>query len=249
MRVAVAGGTGLLGRHVVSSLRTAGDDPDVLARSTGVDLTTGVGLEVALSGVDAVIDVSNTTAARKKDSIAFFGAGTTNLLRAGERAGVRRHVLVSIVGADRVDLGYYAGKRRQEALALASGRPVTILRSTQFFEFAGQLIDRSRGPFAVIPRMLIQPVAAHEVADALVALVRGPLGVAPELAGPEPLELTDLARAVRETRGDRKLLLPVRPPGAVGRAMAGGALLPADDAQRGGQTFAEWLADLQPVSR
>src|SRR4029077_10240773 len=116
---------------------------------------------------------------------AFFGVGTTNLLRAGERAGVRRHVLVSIVGADRVDLGYYLGKRRQEALALGSGRPVSILRSTQFHEFAGQLLDRSRGPVAVIPRMRIQPVAAHEVASALAALVRGPLGLAPELAGPE----------------------------------------------------------------
>jgi uncharacterized protein YbjT (DUF2867 family) len=249
MRIAVAGGTGLVGRYVVERLKAAGETPVILTRGAGVDITTGAGLDRALQGVDALIDVSNTTSARQKDAIAFFEAGTSHLLQAGEQAGVRRHVILSIVGADRVDFGYYFGKRRQEALALGSGRPVSILRSTQLYEFTGQLIDRSAGPFAVIPRMRIQPVAAREVADALVDLVDGPLGVAPELAGPEQRELTELARAVLKRRGSKKVLLPVRAPGRTGRAMADGALLPTDDGPRGYVTFAEWLADLAPATR
>jgi uncharacterized protein YbjT (DUF2867 family) len=249
MRIAVAGGTGLVGRHVVANLTAAGQVPVILARSAGIDITTGEGLDAALRDVDAVIDVSNTTSMRRKDAVAFFEAGTTQLLRAGARAGVRRHVLLSVVGSDRVDLGYYAGKRRQEALALGVGRPVSVLRSTQFHELAGQLIDRSGGPVAVVPRMRIQPVAAQEVADALVALVHGPLGVAPELAGPEELELADLVRDVLAARGLKRLLLPVRIPGRGGRAIADGALLPTGAGPRGRRTFADWLADTAPATR
>lgn len=250
MRVAVAGGTGLVGRYVVSALSAAGDTPVILARAAGVDITTGAGLDAALTGVDALVDVSNATSTKKKGSVAFFDAGTTNLLAAGARAGVRHHVILSIVGIDLVDFGYYFGKRRQEALALASGRPVSILRSTQFHEFADQLLDRGTGPIAVIPRMQVQPVAAREVAGALVELVTGPpVGMAPELGGPQRRELTDLARAVRTARGSKKLLLELRVPGAAGKAMAGGALVPRGDGPRGRQTFDEWLATLSPVTR
>jgi uncharacterized protein YbjT (DUF2867 family) len=250
MRVAVAGGTGLVGRLVVPALSGAGHVPVVLARAQGVDITNGVGLDEALADVDVVIDVSNVASTRKKDSTAFFEAGTTRLLEAGARAGVRHHVLLSIVGIDRVDFGYYFGKRRQEALALASGQPVSILRSTQFHEFAGQLLDRATGPVAVIPRMRIQPVAAHEVADALVALAAGPpLGMAPELGGPQRRELAEVVRAVRTARGSRQLVLPVQVPGAAGEAMAAGALLPTGDGPRGRQTFDEWLAYAPMVTR
>ena len=176
MRVAVAGGSGLAGRLVVRALVAAGHVPTVVARSTGVDLTTGAGLDEALAGVDAVIDVSNVVATRKQGSVAFFAASTANLLGAGARAGVRHHVVLSIVGVDRVDFGYYFGKRRQEELARASGRPVSILRTTQFHEFAGQLLVRNAGPVVVVPRMQVQPVAAREVADALVALATGTAG-------------------------------------------------------------------------
>ena len=243
MRVAVAGGTGLVGQRVMSALAAAGHDPEILARATGVDITTGSGLAAALAGVQAVIDVSNTTRSRRRDSIAFFEAGTARLLEAGARAGVQHHVILSIVGIGVVDFGYYAGKRRQEQLALASGRPVSILRATQLYEFAGQLLDRSAGPIAVLPRMLVQPIAAREVAGALAELVTGPaVGMAREMAGPERHQFTELVRAVRTARGSRKLLVTVRLPGAAGKAMAGGALLPAGEGPRGSQTFDEWLA-------
>jgi uncharacterized protein YbjT (DUF2867 family) len=250
MRVAVAGGTGLVGRLLVPALENAGHVTVVLARATGVDITSGVGLDGALAGVDVVIDVSNVATLKKNESIAFFEVGTTRLLEAGARAGVRHHVVLSIVGIDRVDFGYYLGKHRQEALAVGSGRPVSILRSTQFHEFAGQLLDRGPGPIVVTPRMQVQPVAAREVAGALVELAAGPpVGMAPDLGGPQQRELIDLVRAVRSARGSKKLVLPVRLPGTAGRAMSTGALLPSGDGPRGRQTFDEWLACIAPVSR
>ena len=173
-RLAVAGGTGLIGRMVTDRVRAAGYRPVVLARSTGVDLRTGTGLDAALAGVDAVIDVVNIGTQRRRTAVDFFGTATATLLRAERRAGVRHHVTLSIVGIDRVDTGYYAGKRRQEEVVTRGDVPWTILRSTQFHEFAGMLLDLLPGPVAVVPNQLSRPVAAREVADHLVALAAGP---------------------------------------------------------------------------
>jgi uncharacterized protein YbjT (DUF2867 family) len=118
-----------------------------------------------------------------------------------------------------------------------------VLRATQFHEFAEQTLARSRGPLAVVPRMRSQPVAAREVGAELARLAVGPaLGLAPELAGPEVLEVTDMVREVVRRRGLRTAVLPVRVPGRAGRAMAGAALLPTGTGPRGRQPFAEWLA-------
>jgi uncharacterized protein YbjT (DUF2867 family) len=250
MRVAVAGGTGLVGGHVVDALRKAGHEPVVLARSTGVDLTTGLGLAKALTGVDTVIDVSNLITTRRRASVAFFTSGTENLLAAGRLAGVRHHVVLSIVGVDRVDFGYYAGKRRQEELALDGTVPASVLRATQFHEFAWQLLTRSGGPLAVVPRMRVQPVAAQEVAAALVALAAGaPAGLAPELAGPHVHELVDLARRTARALGQHRRVVGIRIPGSTGRAMAHGALLPTGQTSgcpRGSLAFDQWLAGFTP---
>ena len=243
MRIAVAGGTGVVGRHVVAAAGEVGHEAVVLARSHGVDLVTGQGLDAALAGVEAVIDASNVITTARRRSVAFFTAATEHLLAAGQRAGVGHHVVLSIVGIDRVDFGYYEGKRVQEQLALAGPVPASVLRATQFHEFAGQVLARSRGPVALVPRMLTQPVAAREVATALVGLAAGPAGgFAPELAGPQIHQLIDLARQVAKVPGRRKVVAPVRLPGATGRAMASGGLLPAGPGPRGQQTFASWLA-------
>jgi uncharacterized protein YbjT (DUF2867 family) len=242
MRVAVAGGTGLVGRYVVSALTQQGYDPVVLARSTGADVVTGTGLDAALDGASAVIDVSNTTTMSGAESVAFFSAATKNLLAAGARAGIKHLVALSIVGIDRVPFGYYEGKQAQEALLLNGSAPATVLRATQFHEFADQVLARGRGPIAMIPKMRIQPVAAREVADALVDLVGGePIGMAPELAGPEELLLVDMARQVVRARSARRLVVPVRVPGAAGRAMIDGGQLPKGGGLRGTETFAHWL--------
>jgi uncharacterized protein YbjT (DUF2867 family) len=232
---------------VVAAAAAAGHSPVVLSRSRGVDLTTGRGLDDALDGVEAVIDVSNVTTTTRRRAVKFFVAATEHLLSAGQRTGVKHHVALSIVGVDRVDLGYYYGKRAQEALVLSGAVPASVLRTTQFHEFAGQLLARSPGPLAFVPRMQTQPVAASEVAAALVDLAGGhAVGLAPEMAGPEIHEMVDLARRVLAATAQRRAVVPLRLPGATGKAMATGALLPTDPGPRGKQTFALWLTATGP---
>ncbi|MCS7478456.1 SDR family oxidoreductase [Umezawaea endophytica] len=242
MRVAVAGGTGLIGTMVVDRLAEAGHEPVVLSRSRGVDLTTGAGLAAALAGCAAVVDASNVTTMRRAVSVDFFGAVARNLLAAGVDAGIDHVVVLSIVGVDEVDLGYYFGKREQEKLVSGGPLPWTILRATQFHEFPDSLIEGAVGPFVPVPRMLSRPVAAAEVAAALVDLVLKPAGgyVQP-IAGPEELWMADMTRRYVRARGERKVLVPIRLPGQAGKRMAAGGLLPDGPYTRGVQTFAEFL--------
>lgn len=242
-RLAVAGGTGLVGRLLVGMARERGWRPVVLSRSTGVDLSTGAGLDAVLDGVDTVIDVTNTTAAKRSATIDFFGSTSENLVRAGQRAGVRHHLTLSIVGIDRVDTGYYAGKRRQEEVVTAGAVPWTILRATQFYEFTEQMLNLVRGPVAVVPRMLSRPVAAGEVAAHLLELADGsPGGRVPEIAGPAIYRMADLVRQLVGARGLRRPVWELPAIGAVARAAASGGLLPAGPGPRGTETFEHWLS-------
>ena len=242
MRVAVAGGTGWSGKRVAASLRARGHQPVVLSRSTGVDLTTGHGLDERLDGVEAVIDVSNVVTRSAAEAVRFFEAATSHLLRAEQRAGIGHHVVLSIVGCDRVDLGYYFGKRRQEELVLGGPVPVTVLRATQFHEFAAQML-RSREPVVRVPRMRSQPVALTEVADHLADLATGEaLGRAPEMGGPEPdLWMDDMVSRLATVRGDDRLLERADMPDDVARQINDGGLLPTAPGPRGRITFGEWL--------
>lgn len=246
-KVAVAGGTGVVGRYVVAAVAAQGHTPVVLSRSAGVDLVTGRGLDEALAGADAVVDVSNVTTLSRRRSVAFFETATRHLVDAGRRAGVAHHVALSIVGCDRVDLGYYAGKVRQEELVLAAGVPGSVLRATQFHEFPGQLVERGRGP-VVVPDMLSQPIAAREVGAALAELALGdPVGMAPEIAGPEQLRMPEMVRALLRARGEDRRVWTLRLPGRAARAAATGGLLPTGPGPRGVQTYAEWLAAEVPT--
>ncbi|NKF30926.1 NAD-dependent epimerase/dehydratase family protein, partial [Pseudomonas sp. BGM005] len=128
MRIAVAGGTGVVGRHTVAAAQAAGHDVVVLSRSAGVDVITGVGLDTALQGVGAVIDVTNTTTLSATKAVAFFERATRTLLAAEESAGVEHHVALSIVGIDGIDASYYAGKLAQERAVAAGSVPFTIAR-------------------------------------------------------------------------------------------------------------------------
>jgi uncharacterized protein YbjT (DUF2867 family) len=233
---------------VVDSLAGSGHEPVVLSRSSGVDLVTGAGLAAALAGVGAVIDVSNVTTTRRAVAEQFFTATTTQLRDAAATAGVGHYVLLSIVGVDRVDLGYYAGKRRQEQLLAAGPVPWTVLRVTQFHEFADQVLERLRGPVAVLPAMRSRPVAVAEVADALVeAVTAGPVdGYATELAGPEVLWLADMARLVLRRRGERRHVLSVPWPARVGRELRAGGSLPLGEFREGKRTFADYLDTIEP---
>src|SRR5690625_2609464 len=146
MRVAVAGGTGVVGRHVVKSVRTAGHEPVVLSRSRGVDLASGRGLTAALDGVDAIVDVANISTLARRPATRFFTTVSRRLQEAGAAAGVRHLVTLSIVGVDRVGLGYYQGKLAQEAVASSGPVPGTVLRAAKYNEFAEPTIARQRRP-------------------------------------------------------------------------------------------------------
>ena len=247
MRVAVAGGTGVVGSHVVTVLRRAGHDPVVLARSEGVDVVTGRGVAAALTGADAVIDVTNMETLSRRRATAFFTAGTTRLLEAARSANVRHHVLLSIVGVDRVGLGYYRAKVEQERLVETSQWPFTVLRATQFHEFPGQLLARSPGPIVLMPRMRIRPVAAVEVAERLAAIATcDPLGTRQEIAGPQVHDLVDLARRVEAQRERPRRIIPLPVLGKAAHAVAGAALLPGADATLGTVTFDDWLTAERP---
>lgn len=252
VRIAVAGGTGLAGRQTVKALGDAGNDAVVLARSAGVELTTGRGLAAALVGVDAVIDVSNTPTASAQQARAFFTATTGQLLAAERHAGVRHHVVLSIVGVDRVEGNpHYAGKRAQERAALAGPVPVTVLRATQFFDYAAMVVGWTRrGQVATVPPLLIQPVAVADVADVLVQVAAGaPRNGVRELAGPEPQDLVDMVRRMLAARGESLRLIP-RWGGLFGVELAGEVLLPGPDAQIAPTSFETWLAaQAQPAIR
>ena len=244
VRIAVAGGTGLAGRRTVEALGDAGHDAVVLARSAGVDLTTGSGLAGALVGVDAVIDAANTPTVSPEQARAFFTATTGQLLAAEHRAGVRHHVVLSIVGVDRVQgNAHYAGKRAQEQAALAGPVPATILRATQFFDYAAMVVGWTRrGQVATVPPLLIQPVAVADVADVLVQVAVGaPHDGVRELAGPEPQDLVDMVRRMLAARGESLRLIP-RWGGLFGVELAGEVLLPGPDAQLAPTSFETWLA-------
>lgn len=197
MRIAVIGGTGVAGRYTVKALRRTGHDAVVLSRSRGVDVSTGKGLDEALVGADAVIDVINLQAPDVQSTQDLFLTATRNILAAEQRAKVRHHVLLSIVGLDRIEgNAHYAGKRLREEILLSAPIPVTIQRATQFHEFAGMVMEWTRqGDVATVPLLLVQPVAASDVGEVLAEVSAGdPQGRAPDLAGPERQDLVDMAR-------------------------------------------------------
>lgn len=244
MRIAVAGGTGTVGRHTVEAVRAAGHDAVVLSRSQGVDLVTGKGLDYALAGADAVIDVASIETLKASAAIEFFTAATGNLVSAAANAGVGHVVLLSIVGIDRIPYDYYAGKIAQEKIVEASRVPWTILRATQFHEFAGQMFERAKlGPIHVAPNARTQPVAASEVGERLAALAAAdPQGRVRDLAGPREEQLSDMVRAFARRTGFRGWIPRINVPGPQMAGMRAGHALPGPDADLGRQSFTEWLA-------
>lgn len=245
MRIAVAGGTGTVGREIVAVAHARGHETVAIARSTGVDLRTGAGLDAALDGADAVIDASSVGTMSAEESTAFFRATAETLLTAAARTGVGHALLLSIVGIDRNPHGYYAGKVAQEQVWAHSTMPSTIVRATQFHEFAGQVAGQARlGPLQLAPRARTQPIAAAEVAAHLVGLVETPVaGRATDIAGPREEDLAAMIRAWVRHQGRRGPVMPVSLPGAQMRGMRAGLALPGPDAQVLGPTFTDWLAE------
>jgi uncharacterized protein YbjT (DUF2867 family) len=247
MRIAVAGATGNIGSRTAATLERDGHDVVRISRSLGMDLLTGDGLDDALTGVEAVVDATNAPATHRADMVTYFGTTTRNLLAAEERAGVRHHVLLSIVGIHRVEgNAHYAGKREQERLVAAGPVPWTIVPATQFHDFAEMVASwTEQDGVATIAPLLVQPIAPANVADVLAEIATGgPKGRYVDVAGPEPQDLVDMARRTNQARGRTVKLVPTWS-GLFGTAMAGDVLMPGEDARIEPTTFDEWLAELR----
>lgn len=248
MRIAVAGATGNIGGRTAAALADAGHDVVRISRSLGVDLTTGAGLDAALAGVDAVVDTTNFGGTDRAEAVAHFGTTTGNLLAAEQRAGVRHHVLLSIVGIHDVDgNAHYAGKREQERLVAESPVPWTIVPATQFHDFAAMVAGwTEHDGAATIAPLLIQPIAPADIATVLAEIATGtPQGRYRDVAGPETQDLVDMARRTNDAQGRTLRLIPTWS-GIFGPEMAGTALLPAANARIAPTTFDTWLKTLSP---
>jgi uncharacterized protein YbjT (DUF2867 family) len=246
-KIAVAGATGRVGRPTVEVLEAAGHEVVPMSRSTGVDVVTGEGLREALAGVDSIVDAASWPTNEQKPATDFFIAASRNLQEEGERAGVQRIVMVSIIGADRATAGYIASKVPHEQTMRSGPIPVSILRAAQFHEFVPLFLEWGRqGDVIYVPEMRTQLVAARTVAEALAEMVNGAAPAAedsiPEIAGPREESLVEMAKLVAARRGDSARIEVVSDPDDPEQALwASGALLPSPHAVLAGPTFEQWL--------
>lgn len=245
MRIVVAGGTGLIGSKVVALLRARGHDAVPAAPETGFDTITGQGVADTLTGADAVIDVTNRAVFEPEVVMDFFTTSTRNLLSAEKAAGVWHHVVLSIVGTDRLSHpGYLDAKAAQERLVAGSGTPFTIVRSTQFFEnLAAMGAGSARGDRIVLPAADLQPIAAADVAAALTDVVTAPSsdGVV-EIAGPERGTFSRFIGPVLAARGDTRPVTTDPGAGYFGVPIVRDSLVPVGEARIGATTFTQWSA-------
>jgi uncharacterized protein YbjT (DUF2867 family) len=257
-RIAVAGATGTLGGHVVDVLEDAGHDVVAMARSGGVDVITGDGLADALAGVECIVDVASGPSPEQGAATEFFTTAARNLQQAGEQAGVKRIVVVSVIGCDRFTAGYNAAKVAHERAALSGPIPAHILRSAQFHEIVALLVAwGTRGAVSFVPKWRTQPVAARAVAEALAELVTngsapdpGPASAIPEIAGPREESLVEMAKLLVARRGDRVRIEGASDPDDPDRELVEtGGLLPGPGATLAGPTFEQWLNSGQPQGR
>jgi len=216
MKIAIAGGTGTLGRLVAGELRVRGHEVRVLSRGAPeyrVDLTTGAGLDEALVGCEVVVDASNNSS---RTAAATLVDGTRRLLAAGQAAGVAHHVCVSIVGCELVPQGYFAAKAKQEDLVAGGTVPWTIVRATQFHEYVAALLAAgARWRALPVPRALVQPVACADVARTVAgAAERAARHGQVAIAGPDVVTARELAWRWRRATGTRAVLVPLDGPGA-----------------------------------
>ncbi|QJS13787.1 SDR family oxidoreductase [Streptomyces argyrophyllae] len=242
MKVAVIGGTGLIGSQVVGNLRAAGHEAVPHSHSTGVDVISGQGLDAAVAGADVVVNTTNSPTF-DADSLAFFQTSMDNLLAAAVKGGVGHIVILSIVGVDQVpELDYYRAKVLQENILAAGPVPYSIVRATQFMEFMDDVLSwTSDGDTVRLPPTPIQPIAARDVAQAVAEVAVGaPLGGILDIAGPEVFTLDELGRTTLSRKGDPRAV--VTDPAAGMFAVVQGDVLTDPHARLAPTRYEEWLA-------
>ena len=253
MKIAVAGATGRVGRHVSEVLAERGHEVVAMSRATGVDIITGAGLDAALAGVEVIVDAATGPSPERQAATEFFVTAARNLQAAGVRAGVRRAVVVSIINVDQTAGGYGLAKIAHEDAWRSGPIPVRIVRAAQFHEFVAQLLAwGTRGEVAYVPEMRTQIVSARTVAEVVADVATspadlddsaGPAGIV-EIAGPREEDLARLAALLVARRGTPVKVQAVRDPADPDADLqATGGLLPGPGARLAGPTFEEWLGE------
>ena len=244
MKLVIIGGTGLIGSRLVARLRARGHEAVPASPDTGVNAFTGQGLDGVLQGASVVVDVSNSPSFEAAAVMEFFTTSTRHLLQHAAAAGVRHYVALSVVGTERIpDSPYLRAKNAQETLIETGGIPYSIVHATQFFEFITRIADEATDGRAVrLPPVLIQPMAADDVAEAVAAVAAGaPLNATVEIGGPQVFRFDDLIRQGLAARNDPRDVVADPHARYFGAELAERSLIPAENARLGRVSLQEWL--------
>jgi uncharacterized protein YbjT (DUF2867 family) len=244
VKIVIIGGTGLIGSRTVDRLRARWHAVVVASPRTGVDTITGQGLAEALDGAEVVIDLANAPSFADQDVLDFFGTSGRNLLAAEKAAGVKHHIALSVVGTERLqESGYFRGKLLQEKLIEESGRPFTIVRSTQFMEFLGGIAQSGTSDTMVrLSPALVQPIASDDVANVMAEVaVTAPGHATIEIAGPERLRLSDLVGLYLRNTGDSRTVVADPDARYFGARLDDRSLVPGHYPRLGRIAFDTWF--------
>jgi uncharacterized protein YbjT (DUF2867 family) len=245
MKIVVIGGSGLIGSKVVTMLREHGHEAVAASPNSGVNTLTGEGLAEVLKGASVVVDVSNSPSFEDTAVLEFFKTSTGNLLTYEAAAGVEHHVVLSIVGSDRLpDSGYMRAKIVQEKLIKESSIPYSIVRATQFFEFVERIADSAtEGNTVRLPPVRFQPMAADDVASEVGRVAMGPpLNGIVEIGGPEQFRFDELIRLGLSARNDPREVIADPHARYFGTELSERSLVPGDHAELGETRFEDWLS-------
>lgn len=249
MKIVIIGGTGLIGSKTVERLRKRGHEVLAASPNSGVNTITGEGLTEALAGAQIVIDLANSPSFEDKAVLEFFETSGRNLLAAEKVAGVKHHIALSIVGAERLlKSGYMRAKMAQEKLIRSAGIPYTIVHSTQFFEFLGGIAQSGTvGDIATVPSAYFQPIASDDVADVMTDVALSPpINGVIEIAGPMPVRMSDLvAQFLKATNDPRKVTADPHAP-YFGAELDDWSLVPGENPRIGAIRFEDWFSHASP---
>jgi uncharacterized protein YbjT (DUF2867 family) len=244
MKIAVVGGTGLIGSRLVTALRACNQDVRAASPSSGINTITGEGLAEALIDVQVVVDVSNSPSLQDDVALNFFETSSRNLLAAEEAAGIQHHIALSVVGTDRLpESGYFRAKMSQENLIRPSRVPYTILRSTPFFEYiTGIVEDAADGDVLRLSPAFVQPIAADDVVMALRDIALGrPQNRELEIVGPDRFRLTELAEQILAANEDSRMVVADAQALYFGAVLQDDTLVPGDHPRFAPTRFDDWL--------
>lgn len=252
MKCVIIGGTGLIGSKLVTKLKEQGYEVVAASPDTGVNTLTGEGLAGALEGASLVVDVSNSPSFEERAVMDFFTTSTRNLLTYAAAAGVTHYVALSVVGTERIlDSPYLRAKNAQEMLIRAGGIPYSIVHATQFFEFVKRIADdATEGTTIRLPSVLIQPIAADDVAAAVARVALGnPINGIVEIAGPQLFGVDEFVRQGLAARNDHREIVVDTHAQYFGATLDERSLIPVGNSARLGEIrFQDWLERSVPAA-